>query len=295
MSELLSLSGWEVIGVHRPKINPNNYSLTLPKYKRYEMDVRSPELLSLVLDSKPDVVIYLAGITSISESLSDPVETFEVNTISYLNLIRFMEKENLRFHLIYASSVEIFKPARKINELSELSSDNPYGISKIASTYLSRAYRSRGLRISNAILSNHESILRNSKFVTGKLAKGVADIVHGKIQKISIGDLSVNKNWSSAKDIVKGIKLLAESNLADDFIFAQDKNISLKSLVEFSFNHVGLKNWEDYIEISDDLKRQKFIESTFSNDKAKKVLGWEPRISSEIWMGEMIDFHLFKG
>ena len=98
LSELLSLSGWEVIGVHRPKINPNNYSLTLPKYKRYEMDVRSPELLSLVLDSKPDVVIYLAGITSISESLSDPVETFEVNTISYLNLIRFMEKENLRFH-----------------------------------------------------------------------------------------------------------------------------------------------------------------------------------------------------
>ena len=110
-----------------------------------------------------------------------------------------------------------------------------------------------------------------------------------------MGDIDVKKNWSSAKDIVKGIKLLAESNLADDFIFAQDENISLKSLVEFSFNHVGLKNWEDYIEVSENLKRNKFIESTFSNEKAKKVLGWKPMISSEIWMGEMIDFHLFKG
>jgi GDPmannose 4,6-dehydratase len=173
-------------------------------------------------------------------------------------------------------------------------SNNIYGHTKLTSTIAGRIYRDKGLKVSNAILGNHESFLRDERFVTGKISKGVAEISLGIRKSISLGNINVEKNWSSAYDIIEGLKLLAQSDESEDFIFVADENISLKKLIEISFNSVGIKNWKKYVKMDNDLFREVESKRTFSNFKAKKELGWRPKISPEKWMSEMVEHHLKK-
>jgi len=294
LSELLLKSGWEVFGTY-----PGNTQLELnhPLYANPNaraVGVESHETIDVIAEISPDVIFYLAGITSVAESWQDPEITFEVNTVSYLKIFKFLEKNRLDTKIIYASSVEIFENLPILNEKSPMQGNSPYATSKIASTQLGMLYRDQKLiRVSNAILGNHESYLRDNRFVTGKIAEGVARIKLGLSEKITLGNINVSKNWSAAKDIVLGLKKLAEKDISEDIILAYPNNTSLIELIKLAFECIGIDNWENFVETDQALFRNnEEIARKYDTTKAKNILDWQAETAPKIWIKEMVDYQI---
>ena len=296
LSDLLLKSGWQVFGTH-----PRGTHLDI-NHKLHEsenniaINVEDSETIDFISDLKPNVIFYLAGITSVAESWENPDLAFDINTVSYSKILKFLEKSKLNTRVIYASSVEIFKNSIVINEESPMTGTSPYAASKIAATQLGRLYREqRQLKISNAILGNHESYLRDSRFVTGKIAAGVASIKLGLTKKIILGNIDVTKNWSAAEDIVSGLKKFAEKDISDDIIFAYPKSTALTHLIELAFKGIGVDEWQPYVESdltlyrkNEDLVRQ------YDSTKAKKLLDWQAETTPEVWIKQMVEYQIAK-
>lgn len=296
LSELLINADWEVAGT-----TPKNYKLSdnhpMRHNKRvYFWDAVNDSALEFIDDVNPDVVFYLAGVTSVSESWKDPAKTFQVNTLAYTRLLEKLINRKKLTKVIYASSVEIFEDEKYVREDSPMSSSTPYGISKIAGTQIGRAFRKNGLWVSNAILSNHESYMRSEDFVTGKIAKSVAAIHKGNKNKLVIGNLKAVKNWSAASDVVEGIKRIAENSESNDYIIAYPQNTELERLIEIAFSSIGIQNWQDFIEIDEKLIRKvENVSKNYSTEFASKKLNWNASTPPEIWMKEMVNFHISSG
>jgi GDPmannose 4,6-dehydratase len=166
---------------------------------------------------------------------------------------------------------------------------NPYGISKLATAQLVTAMRSDGMNTMNVYLSNHESKYRPEKFVMGKLARGVAAIADRRQESLTMGDMSVIRDWSSADDICKGIVNVVESGFMKDVILASGVNSKLSEIVASAFASVGILNWRDYVTTDPGLLRtndERVV--TYDVSLAKKSLDWSATKSPETWISEMV-------
>jgi GDPmannose 4,6-dehydratase len=294
--ELINLQSF-VIGSKRSKsIIPKNhplYNLGLIADIESENHI---QLANLVIENRIDKVFYLSGLTSIAESQKNPELAFSINCTSYKNLLKELSTRGFSGQVIYASSTEIFNNFEAtLNENSLRKPINIYGQTKLCAMELDFKGSNFPFTISNAIMSNHESFLRTEKFVTGKIALKLAAIKRGEIDKIQLGNIDIKKDWTSAAEIIKALILIAEGGYPGDFLLASGKLTSLVDLIEFGFQIIGIKNWNDYVHISDELIRKTDrIEQVLDISKAKKVLGWEPKISYQEWFAEMINYNLTK-
>jgi GDPmannose 4,6-dehydratase len=149
--------------------------------------------------------------------------------------------------------------------------------------------RERGVPVSNAILSNHESPLRDERFVTGKIARGVAAIVRGELEFLTLGNLDVEKDWSAATDIVDGLARIAALDEPTDVILASGKTTALHELVAAAFNAVEIGSWPEFVRIDENLVRPaEPLNRSFDVSRALNLLGWSARIPAESWMGNMV-------
>jgi GDPmannose 4,6-dehydratase len=167
---------------------------------------------------------------------------------------------------------------------------NPYGISKLASAQLVTAMRSDGMNIMNVYLSNHESKYRPEKFVMGKLARGVAAIADERQENLSMGDLSIVRDWSSAEDICKGMIKVVETGFTEDVILASGVNTTLSEIVASAFASVGISNWNDYVTTDPALLRtndERVV--TYDVSLAKTNLDWSATKSTNVWISEMVE------
>lgn len=292
LSELLLKDGWQVRGtVVKNQDLDSNHPL-FGEENIYEWDATAMFNFDFVDTFTPDVIFYLSGITSVPESWIKPALTFKVNTVAYTQLLEKLLINKSDTKVIFASSVEIFEDEFSINESSLMSSSTPYGISKIASTQIGKALRKKGLWVSNAILSNHESQFRSDKFVTGKIAKFVGNLNISNPKKLHLGNINIEKNWSSAQDVVRGLKKISEQQSPDDYILAAEHNTSLKRLIEIAFDYVGITNWQDFIEIDGSLFRTvENISKKYDISHAREVLGWKASTPPEVWMRDMVQHH----
>ena len=287
LAKELSEKGYEVFGGYLAKPNLElDCSLV-------ELDVTNLEAVeNLIQKVKPEVIFHLAGISNVAQAESNPELAQRVNVNGLENVITAVEA-NPNVHIVNASSVEIFNHSNvKITEDSELGGSSVYAKTKLEAFELARSKRNNGIKISNAILSNHESHLRPTTFVTGKLADGVARISLGMESHIEFGNINVGRDWSSASDIVSGLVKIAETKFVGDVILASGVTTTLIELIEISFNSVGIPNWQDYVVIREDLVRSESLIKEFDITKARKVLGWEPVSFADIWMTEMVKFRI---
>ena len=292
--ELINLESF-VIGTKRLKsIIPKNHPLG---NLGLIFDIESEnhiELSNLVIENRIDKVFYLSGLTSIAESQKNPELAFSINCTSYKNLLKELSTLGFSGQVIYASSTEIFNNFESsLNENSLRKPINIYGQTKLCAMELDFKGSNFPFTISNAIMSNHESFLRTEKFVTGKIAIKLAAIKRGELDKIELGNINVKKDWTSAAEIIDALILIAKGGYPGDFLLASGKLTSLVDLIEFGFQIIGIRNWKDYVHISDELIRKTDrIEQVLDISKAKKVLGWEPKISYQEWFAEMINYNL---
>jgi GDPmannose 4,6-dehydratase len=131
-------------------------------------------------------------------------------------------------------------------------------------------------------LFNHESPIRGKQFVTRKVTDGVARIKLGLQDKLHMGNLDAERDWGFAGDYVEGMYLMMQQEKPDDYVLATGQSHSVKELIELAFKVAEIPNWEEYVVIDPQHKRPAEVHHLQGTaDKAKKVLGWEPKVDFE--------------
>ena len=294
LSAALVRKGWEVFGTHLPnEVISSDHALLGGNLT--VLDVKDSEQVSAVIqDVNPDVVFHLAGITSVSASIQNPELTFTVNVGGTQNLISAIAKHSPESLFIHAASTEIYDASDGvISETSSLAPRSPYAESKATAYQLVIDSRAQGLRATNAVLSNHESYLRSAEFVTGKIANGVAWIKLGLQDSLPLGNIDVEKDWSSAHDVVDGLIAIAEHSFVGDVILASGRSTSLIEIIEKAFAYVGIDNWQDYVVTDSNLVRSGETKSIRVDPSyAAKELNWKASTPTQEWVGQMVQHHL---
>lgn len=294
LSSALVKKGWDVFGTHLPnELISEEHALFGGNL--INLNVTDAEQVSTVIqDVNPDVIFHLAGITSVSASIQNPELTFAVNVGGTQNLISAITTHSPETLFVHAASTEIYDAGSGvISETSALAPRSPYAESKAQAYQVVSDSRAQGLRATNAVLSNHESYLRSTEFVTGKIANGVARIKLGLQDSLPLGNIDVEKDWSSANDIVNGLIDIADLGFVGDVILASGRSTSLIEILEKAFAYVGIENWQDYVRTETILIRHGESKSIqIDPSRATKVLGWQATTLTQEWVGQMVQHHL---
>ncbi|MCH2050418.1 MAG: GDP-mannose 4,6-dehydratase [Trichodesmium sp. ALOHA_ZT_67] len=239
-------------------------------------DFRS--VLQILTKYQPDEIYNLAGQSSVGLSFEQPVETLESIATGTLNLLEAIRFIGEKIKLYNASSSECFgdTEGQTATEITPFRPRSPYAVAKSAAFWEVANYREAyNLFACSGILFNHESPLRPQRFVTQKIVSVVSRIAQGSKEKLSLGNISVQRDWGWAPEYVKAMFLMLQQDKPDDYIIATGKTYSLQDFVLEAFAAVGL-NWQDYVEIDKGLYRPTDIFVSKANPiKAEQKLGWK--------------------
>lgn len=300
LAQLLLAEGYEVHGTSRD-VSARSFgglvSLGISdKVKLHSMALNDFHSVVCVLKSvEPDEIYNLAGQTSVGLSFEQPVETIEsivIGTLNLLEAIRFQSKP-IRFY--NAGSSECF------GDLSDTVADestpfrpcSPYAIAKSAAIWEVANYRDAyGLHACSGILFNHESPLRPDRFVTRKIVASACRIANGSTEKLSLGNIAIERDWGWAPEYVEAMWLMLQQEEPDDYVIATGTSRRLEEFIDFAFTRLGLK-WQDHIEQDPRLFRPTdFAIGRANPSKASRKLGWNAKMQLENIVEMMVDAQL---
>jgi GDPmannose 4,6-dehydratase len=160
---------------------------------------------------------------------------------------------------------------------------SPYGVAKAYGHFITVNYReSYDLHATSGILFNHESPRRGLEFVTRKITWHAAAIRHGKLDKLSLGNLDAERDWGYAKDYVRAMWLMLQQDRAEDYVIATNQTNTVRECVQIAFDEAGLDGWEQYVEIDPQFVRPAEVDQLIgSYAKAERDLGWTPETTFE--------------
>jgi GDPmannose 4,6-dehydratase len=200
-----------------------------------------------------------------------------MGTLRILEAIRHLGKP-CRF--LHASSSEIFGQPETFpqTELTPMRPATVYGCAKAFATQLTTVYRRAfGLFAVNAILYNHESPRRGESFVTQKICRAAAAIKEGRQEVLTLGNTAALRDWGDARDYVQGMWLALQHPTPEDFVLATGRLHSVQEVVEVAFVAVGM-DWRRHVQQDPSLLRVEEPSHLVGNpEKAKRLLGWEPK------------------
>jgi GDPmannose 4,6-dehydratase len=241
-------------------------------------DFRS--VLQVLTKIKPDEVYNLAGQTSVGLSFEQPVETLEsiaTGTLNLLESIRFLGNP-IKFY--NAGSSECFgdTAGEAANETTPFRPRSPYGVAKSAALWEVANYREAySLFACSGILFNHESPLRPERFVTQKIISTACRIAAGSPEKLSLGNIEIERDWGWAPEYVEAMYLMLQQNEPDDYVIATGTSHKLEDFVSHTFSELNL-DWKKYVLTDKSLLRPTDITLGKGNPtKAKEKLGWQAK------------------
>jgi GDPmannose 4,6-dehydratase len=303
LSELLLKKGYEVHGiVRRVALEDENHRLWRLRYilKDIHLHAGSLEsyasLFNIILKIKPNEVYHLGAQSYVGYSFEDEYSTFNINqngTHYVLSAVKEFAASKIKFY--FAASSEMFGKVKEVpqNEETHFNPRSAYGISKVTGFFLTRNYREAyKLHASNGILFNHESPRRGFEFVTRKISFGAARIKKGLQKKLKLGNIKAKRDWGHAKDYVDAMWIMLQQDKPGDYVIGTGKNHSVEDFAQKAFAHVGL-NYKDHIDFDQNLVRPSEVDSLLADSsKAKKFLNWEPKISFDELVANMVDHDL---
>jgi GDPmannose 4,6-dehydratase len=285
LAQLLLKKGYAVFGTSRDAGASSFSSLArlgiIGQVKLFSMapnDFKST--LTVLSKVQPDEIYHLAGQTSVGLSFEQPSETIESITIGTLNILEALRFLKLPAKFYHASSSECYGDTKgePANELTPFNPVSPYAVAKASAHWLVRNYRdAHNMFAVNGILFNHESALRPERFVTQKVVRAAYRISQGSLERLTLGDLSISRDWGWAPEYVEAMWLMLQAEQADDFVIATGQAHSLKDFVAQAFAYYGL-DWTQYVVHDDQLMRPN--ENAWSQgnpDKAERILGWQAK------------------
>jgi len=252
-------------------------------------------IFNVVEKIKPDECYHLAAQSFVSYSFEDEFSTINTNINGTLFVLSAIKEKAPKCRFYFAASSEMFGLAKESpqNENTPFHPRSPYGISKAAGFYLTQNYREAyGLFACNGIAFNHESQRRGFEFATRKITHTVAKIKLGLEKELRLGNLEAKRDWGFAGDYIRAMYLMLQQDKPDDYVIATGETHSVKEFVELAFSYVGL-NWEDYVVIDKEFYRAaEVLELKGDYSKAKKKLGWQPKVKFEELIKMMVETDL---
>ncbi|HXJ23384.1 MAG TPA: GDP-mannose 4,6-dehydratase [Polyangia bacterium] len=290
LAELLLGKGYEVSGIVRRSSSFNTERLQShyqdPHASSYRLRLIYGDLddgaaiARTIRDVAPDEIYNLGAQSHVRVSFDVPeytVASVAMGTLRLLEAIRDTGK-SVRFY--QASSSEMFGSASPPqSETTPFQPQSPYACAKVFAHQLCQNYRAAyGLFISCGILFNHESPRRGIPFVTRKVTRAAARIKHGLDRKLYLGNLDARRDWGFAGDYVDAMWRMLQADRPDDFVIATGESHSVRELLDAAFEALGL-DWREYVELDPRYLRPTEVDHLEGDaTKARRVLGWEPRV-----------------
>ena len=243
--------------------------------------------------AKPDYVFNLAAQSHVRVSFDVPQYTAETNGVGVIKILDIIKDLYPEVKFYQASSSEMFGNSIDSDlaqrETTPMHPVSPYGCAKLYGYHITRTYRnSYNLFAANGILFNHESPRRGSNFVTNKIAKNAVEIYLGKKTKLELGNLEAKRDWGHSKDYVRAMLKILEHDVPEDFVISTGQTRSVRQFCEVAFKGLGL-NYEDHIVVNPKFFRpQELNELRGDSSKAQKILGWQPEITFDEMVEEMV-------
>jgi len=306
LAELLLARGYEVHGIVRRSSSFNRerieHLIQDPAIDGRTLflhygDMSDSSALNRILEKVgPDEIYNLAAQSHVRISFDMPEYTGDVDGVGVTRLLDAIREVGLagacRFY--QASTSEMFgsSPPPQ-NEETPFHPRSPYAAAKLYAHWMVVNYREGyGMHASSGILFNHESPRRGRNFVTRKVAVAAARIRRGMQATLSMGNLDTLRDWGHARDYVEAMYLMLQQPAGDDFVIATGVTHSIRDLLDRAFGRVGL-DWREHVRIDPRFLRPTEVDALRGDSgKARRILGWVPRISFEEMIDEMVDAEL---
>jgi len=284
LAELLLGHGYEVVGMVRRASTENFERIA---HLRERVELRQADLLDqlslidLLQSTRPNEVYNLAAMSFVPTSWQQPVLTAEFDAVGVTRLLEAVRLVAPEARVYQASSSEMFGRVRETpqRETTPFHPRSPYGVAKAYGHHITVNYReSYGLFACSGILFNHESPRRGREFVTRKVSEGVARIALGQARELTIGNLEARRDWGFAGDYVDAMWRMLQQPGPDDYVVATGEAHSVRELLEVAFGVVGL-DWQAHVRQDPALLRPAEVDHLVGDaSKARRVLGWSPRV-----------------
>ena len=302
LADFLLKKGYKVYGTYRRSSTPNFWRLCYlgieDKIHLIAADVTDmSSVMEAIVSSEPDEIYNLAAQSYVSASFEKPILTCQVDGLGTTRILECIRILNKKIKFYQASTSELFGNSNNlkemINENTIMEPASPYASAKLYSFHTVKIYREAyGIFASNGILFNHESPLRGLEFVTRKVTNAVAEIKLGLRKNLILGNTSSIRDWGFAKEYVEAMWKILQLDSSDDFVVATGEAHSVKELVEYSFNRVGLDH-NEFVKSDDRFKRP--IDVNFLLGDIKKLhdlTGWKPKTKFKELINLMVDADL---
>ncbi|MBR6013815.1 MAG: GDP-mannose 4,6-dehydratase [Selenomonadaceae bacterium] len=275
----------------------------------------SSNLSNLIREIQPDEIYNLAAQSNVGTSFEVPEYTAEVTGVGTLKLLEAVRQVNPKIKFYQASTSELFGGIPETAPQSEKTPfypKSPYGAAKLYAYWITVNYReSYNIFACNGILFNHESPRRGEDFVTRKITVGIAKIMAGKQEKISLGNLNAKRDWGFAGDYVEGMWKILQHDNPEDFVLATGETHTVREFVETAFEEVGIKiEWHGegvdekglcsktgkvLVDVNPQFFRPAEVDLLLGDpSKAEKILNWKRKISFKNLVKMMIESDLKK-
>lgn len=306
LTELLLAKGYEVHGIIRRSSTFNTSRIDHlytdphdPKAKlflHYGDFSDSSSISEIINKVEPIEIYHLAAQSHVRTSFDIPEYTADVTGLGTIRILEAIRRSKVNIKFYQASSSEMFgaSPPPQ-NEQTVFHPRSPYACAKVFAYHSTINYReSYGIFASNGILFNHESPRRGETFVTRKITRTLAKILAGKEKYLYLGNLEAKRDWGFAGDFVEAMWLMLQHKKADDFVIATGKSYSVKNFLEEAFSLVKL-NWKDYVKIDPKYLRPAEVDALEGDStKARKLLGWKPKVDFKGLVKMMLEADLAK-
>ena len=318
LAELLLEKGYIVYGLIRRSSSINTkridciYSKIQLRYGDLSDSSSITRILNEIKSQNPKLIeIYnLGAMSHVKVSYDMPEYTGEIDGLGVTRILETIMSLGLKniVKFYQASTSELYGKVQEIpqTETTPFYPRSPYGFAKLYSFWITKNYReSYGLFACNGILFNHESPRRGETFVTRKITIGLKNILEGKQEHLVLGNLDAKRDWGHAKDYVRGMWLMLQHDFPEDYVLSTNETHSVREFIEKAFaikgidiqwkgsgvNEVGFENVSGKVLIKVDPKYFRPAEVDLllgDSSKARSELGWEPEISFNQLVEEMV-------
>jgi GDPmannose 4,6-dehydratase len=305
LAEFLLGKGYEVYGIIRRsssfntgRIDPIYEDPHVP-HRRLNLvygDLNDASSLNRIIRTiQPDEIYNLGAQSHVRVSFDIPEYTGEITGLGTIRLLEAIRESGLKPKFYQASSSEMFGKVQEIpqRETTPFYPRSPYGAAKVYSYWITVNYREAyDLFACNGILFNHESPRRGETFVTRKITKAAARIKLGVQQDLFLGNLDAKRDWGFAGDYIEAMWLMLQAPKPEDYVIATGETHTVREFLELAFGRLQL-DWQKHVKLDAKYYRPTEVDLLIGDaSKAKRDLGWEPKVRFQELAYMMVDADL---